>query len=186
MTSSNVRRAALGAGLLAATLAACAQRAPAPPPAPTSFKLDPRKTTCAEFVGLGETIQPRVIAWMDGYSRAGTLQQQDVGQVDVDRQTDVVVVACEQAPTESFWQKIRAHLPGGSKKVEPTKMTCEEFASLSETERPEVAYWLDGYNHGVRQETAGVVDFQRDTATVLVACKPTPKESVWSKIKQAF
>jgi hypothetical protein len=91
--STSKRRAALSAGLLAATLAACAHRAPAPPTAPTSFKLDPRKTTCAEFVGLGETIQPRVIAWMDGYSRAGTLRQQDVAQIDIDRQTDVAVVA---------------------------------------------------------------------------------------------
>ena len=186
MTRTTLWRTALTLALLAAILAACAHRAPAPPPAPTSFKLDPRKTTCAEFVGLGQTIQPRVIAWMDGYSRAGTLQQQDVGQVDIDRQTDVVVVACQQAPTESFWQRIRAHLPGGSKQVKPTKMTCEEFASLSETERPEVAYWLDGYNHGVRQDAVGVVDFQRDTAAILIACKPTPKESVWNKIKQAF
>ncbi|MBX3028319.1 hypothetical protein KF840_25795 [bacterium] len=170
---------------LTALALGCAAKQPATSAAPR-FTLDPKKTTCAEFLALGRDVQPRLIAWADGYSRAGTLRQQDIGVVDVDRQTQALVVACEQAPTESFWDKVRAHMPGGSKHVQPTRMTCEEFADLSESERPEVAYWIDGYNHGVKQDDVGAIDLRRDTATILVACKPTPQESVWKKIAQAF
>jgi hypothetical protein len=167
-------------------LAACASRSAAPPPGGARFTLDPKKTTCAEFVALGSDVQPRLVAWVDGYSRGGRLQEQDVGVLDVDRQVDVLVVACEQAPTESFWDKVLAKMPGGSKQVKPVQMTCEEYANLSQTEQAEVAYFADGYRRGVAQSDIGAVDLQRDTATIVVACKPTPKESVWSKIKQAF
>lgn len=163
----------------------CAAKTPAPAGSP-QLTLNPKKTTCAEFLALGSDVQPRLIAWVDGYSRAGTVRQQDVGVVDVDRETKVLVVACEQAPTESFWDKVRAHMPGGSTQVKPAQMTCEEFASLSQTEQPEVAYWIDGYDHGVKQDDVAAVDLKRDVATVLVACKPTPKESLWAKVKQAF
>ena len=50
-------------------------------------------------------------------------------------------------------------------------MTCESLMALSETQRPEVA---------------GEVDVDKDLAYVLVDCKPTPKESVWQKIKARF
>ena len=197
MIDTWIHRSAIAAPLLAGTLGGCTTQKPAPPPSPTPAarampaasaalsKLDPRRTTCAEFASLGEDVQPRVVAWMDGYSR-GRLKTQDVGVLDVDRQTDTLVVACQESPKVTFWDKVRAHLPGGSKQVKPAKMTCEEFANLSETQRPEVAYFLDGYNHGVKQEAVGVVDFKRDVDTIVIACKPTPKESVWSKIKQHF
>lgn len=197
-TDKWIPRSAVAGALLAGALGGCTtqQSAPPPPaPAPAAStmpaasaalsKLDPRRTTCAEFVGLSDELKPRVVAWMDGYSR-GRLKSQDVGVLDVDRETSTLVVACEEAPKVTFWDKVKAHLPGGKKQVKPAKMTCEEFANLSESERPEVAYFLDGYNHGVKQEDTGVVDLQRDVNTIVVACKPTPKESVWSKIKQAF
>ena len=172
--------------VLSLLLAACATKTATPPPSGARFTLNPKKTTCAEFVALGSDVQPRLVALIDGYSRGGKLQQQDLGVVDVDRQMDVLVVACEQAPTESFWDKVRAKFPGGSKQVKPAQMTCEEYANLSQTEQAEVAYFADGYRRGVAQGDIGVVDLQRDTATIVVACKPTPKESVWAKIKQAF
>ena len=141
--------------------------------------------TCAEFLALGEDVQPRAVAWLDGYSKAERSRPRMSGG-HIDRQMDVLVVACKQDPSLMFWDKVRAHLPGGSRKVKPTKMTCQEFMDLSETERPEVAYWLDGYNHGVQQQVAVQVDLQRDVAVVVVECKPVPKESVWTKIKQHF
>jgi hypothetical protein len=193
MTRHSIQRSAVAVGLLAVSLGGCATQK-APPPATASpmpaasaalSKLDPRRTTCAEFVSLSADVQPRAVAWMDGYSR-GRLKSQDVGVLDVDRQTDTLVVACEESPKVTFWDKVRAHLPGGSKQVKPANMTCEEFANLSDTQRAEVAYFADGYNHGVKDEDVGVVDFKRDVNTIVVACKPTPKESVWTKIKQAF
>jgi hypothetical protein len=193
MTRLSIQRSAVAVGLLAGALGGCTtQKAPPPPttsPMPAASaalaKLDPRRTTCAEFLSLSADVRPRVVAWMDGYSR-GRLKTQEVGVLDVDRQTDTLVVACQESPKVTFWDKVRDHLPGGSKQVKPAAMTCEEFANLSQSERPEVAYFADGYNHGVKEEDVGVVDFKRDVNTIVVACKPTPKESVWTKIKQAF
>ena len=178
-------------GAAAVTMAACSTHTPAPSagvavPAAAAHKVNPTKMTCAEFLALGEDVQPRVVAWLDGYSKGGTLKAQDVGEVDIDRQMEVLIVACRQDPKPTFWDKVRAHLPGGSKKVQPTKMSCQEFIDLSQTERPEVAYWLDGYNHGVQRDTVGEVDLQRDVAVIAVECTPAPKESLWAKVKQHF
>ena len=190
MTRTSALWSALAFSVGAATIAACSAHGPTSSgsvaAASTARNVDLTKMTCAEFLTLGEDVQPRAVAWLDGYSKAGTLKAQDVGEVDIDRQMDVLVVACKQDPKPTFWDKVRAHLPGGSRKVKPTKMTCQEFMDLSETERPEVAYWLDGYNHGVQQQVAVQVDLQRDVAVIVVECKPVPKESLWTKIKQHF
>jgi hypothetical protein len=67
-------------------------------------------------------------------------------------------------------------------------MTCQEFVDLDKTTRPEVAYWLDGYNAATRttESVVGQVDLERDTDVVLVECKQAPKESLWTKIKSKF
>ncbi len=151
-------------------------------------KTDPVKMTCQDFLGLSEDVQPRAVAWLDGYSKGGKLKEQDIGEIDVDRQTAVLVVACKEDPKENFWDKIRAHLPGGSTHVKPTKMTCQDFVDIKQTIRPEVVYWADGYNRAtkVQQGVATEVDLDRDVAVVYEECKQAPKESFWAKMKQHF
>ncbi len=70
----------------------------------------------------------------------------------------------------------------------PTKMTCEEFLTLGDEIKPRVIYWLDGYNKKGRLNEAelGVISFERPVAVIIDACKKTPKESLWQKIKQLF
>jgi acid stress chaperone HdeA len=97
-------------------------------------------------------------------------------------------VACKQDPKKTLWDKIRAHLPGG-KKVKPAKMTCQEYVDLSETERPELVYWAQGYEKGpkgakVQEDAVGEVDLDRDVAVILKECKQAPKVSLWAKIKK--
>ncbi len=149
--------------------------------------VNPPKMTCTEFLALSEDIQPRAVAWMDGYSAAGKLKEQDVGEIDVDRQTEVLVVACKEDPKVTFWDKVRAHLPG-KKKVKPTKMTCQEFVDLDETVKPEAVYWAAGYNAAtkVKEGVAGEVDLERDVGVVVIDCKQAPKESFWTKVKKHF
>jgi acid stress chaperone HdeA len=148
---------------------------------------DPTKITCEEFLAMSDTVQPRAIAWLDGYDH-GKLKEEDVGEVAVDRQTAVLVAACKEEPKKTLWEKIRGHFPGGSKKVKPTKMTCAEYSALSESEKPEVAYWLEGYDKakGINQGVGAQVDLERDVAVVVELCKPAPQESLWSKIKGKF
>jgi len=170
--------------LLCAAAIAVATSALAPPADAAS----PPTMTCAEFLSLKESIQPRAVAWLDGYSAAGKLKEADIGEVDVDRQTADLVVVCKQDPKVTFWDKIRAHLPGGKKKVKPTKMTCEEFVALDDTVQPEAVYWAEGYNAALKAKegVAAEVDLERDINVVVVECKQAPKESFWDKVKKVF
>ena len=146
------------------------------------------KMTCEEFLALGDSLQPRAVAWLDGYSKGGKLKEEDVGEVDIDRETEVLVVSCKEDPKKTLWQKIEEKMPGGSKKVKPVKMTCEDFVALSESERPELYYWAKGYNRGskTKEDVSGEVDLEKDTAVVYQECKVAPKESFWAKVKKHF
>src|SRR5262245_39766521 len=148
--------------------------------------VNPPKMTCADFLALGDSIQPRAVAWLDGYSAAGKLKEQDIGEIDVARETETLVVVCKQDPKVTFWDKIKAHLPRGKKKVKPTKMTCDEFVALDDTVKPEAVYWAQGYDAGVRQDAAVQVDLEVDIGVVVVDCKQAPKESFWTKVKKFF
>lgn len=155
-------------------------------PAAGAKTTNPPKMTCEEFLALGEDIRPRAVAWLDGYSAAGKLKEQDVGEVVVDRQTEDLVVVCKQNPKVTFWDKLKAHLPGGKKHIKPTKMTCEEFVAVDDSVKPEAVFWAAGYNAGVRKDAAVEVDLERDIGVVVVDCKAAPKESFWAKVKSAF
>jgi hypothetical protein len=143
------------------------------------------KMTCAEFAAQTPEGRARVAAFLDGYSKRGT-KLEDLGEVDVDRVLDVLVVSCQQDPKATLWDKIKAHMPGGKKKVKPVAMTCEEFLALGSSEQPEVAYWLDGYNRktGGDVGAGGEVDLERDVAVLVQECKPAPKASLWDRIKK--
>jgi hypothetical protein len=174
-----MKKMTLCCAILLALAAACASRT-------RGGNAKPPTMTCEEFLSLSDSLKPRAVAWMDGYSAGKT--KLAVGEVDVDRQMDSLIVLCQQTPKQSFWDRIRAKLPGGRKKIQPTKMTCQEFIDLDQTAQPEAAYWLDGYDAATRTDVsvAGEVDLERDVNVVLVECKQAPKESLWQKIKSKF
>jgi hypothetical protein len=148
--------------------------------------VNPPKMTCEEFLALSDEVQPRAVAWLDGYSASGKLKEQDIAEVDVDRETETLVVLCKQDPKVTFWDKIKAHLPGGKKKVKPTKMTCDEYVALDDSIQPEAVYWAAGYEAGVKKQAVDVVDLERDINVVEIECKQAPKEPFWSKVKKFF
>lgn len=169
------------------------------PAAATEEKIDPTKMTCEAFVALAKDEQPRVLAWLDGYARAG--RPATAVPVAIDKEVKVIAAACRETPQQSLWQKMRATRPGGSKETvpDPAKMTCEEFVKLGRQVQSEVAYWLDGYNQGAEQggmETAGtkteggigapLVALDRDVVLMVKECREAPKEAVWEKIKSKF
>jgi acid stress chaperone HdeA len=77
------------------------------------------------------------------------------------------------------------HAAETGKKVDPTRMTCEEFVALSVEAKPRVVAWLEGYSEAgkaVREEVVAV-PVEPDVATVVASCTETPKQSLWDKIR---
>jgi len=71
-----------------------------------------------------------------------------------------------------------------AKKADPTKMTCEEYLSLSESQKPVAAAFLEGWSKGKKQVDIGEVGLDRDVTTLIVSCKETPKESLWRRFEK--
>ena len=142
------------------------------------------KLTCQEFASHSKQTQLREAAYLDGYSKRGK-PIEDVADVDVERDIDALVIECVQTPKVTLWDKIRAHLPGGKRKVKAVKMSCEEFLTYTSDVQGEVAYWLAGY-HGTQVDGAGDVDVEHDVAVLVEECKIAPKASVWERIKSKF
>ncbi len=142
------------------------------------------KMTCEEFAAHSTTTQLREAAWLDGYSKRGK-PIGDVAEVDVERDVDAIVIDCKQTPKVTLWDRIRAHLPGGKRKVKAVKMNCEEFLTYTSNVQGEVAYWLAGY-HGTQVDGADEVDVEHDVAVLVEECKIAPKASVWERIKSKF
>ena len=147
-------------------------------------KHDVPKMTCEEFAAHSSESQVRVAAYLDGYSKRGK-PIEDVAEVDVERDVDVLVVSCRENPKLTLWDKIRAKLPGGKKKVKAVKMNCEEYLSYTSNVQGEVAYWLAGY-HGTQVDGADEVDVEHDVAVLVEECRIAPKASVWERIKKKF
>lgn len=145
------------------------------------------KMTCEEFAAQTPEAQTRIAAFLDGYSKGGKEIAAD-SEVEVDRVLDTLVVSCQQDPKVTVWDKIKAKMPGGKKRVKPVKMTCEEFLGLGKDVQPEVAYWLAGYNAAKKTDvsSSGEIDLETDTAVLIQECKPAPKASLWEKIKKKF
>ena len=157
------------------------------PAVASAKKVDAAKVTCEEFLAMGSDVQPRLVAYLDGRSKSGQ-KVEAVGEVDVQRDMSVLVVACQQDPKATFWDKVKAKLPVGKKKAKSVPMTCEEYMSLDKESQPETAYFVAGYNKKTNTEVAAAdeVDLETDTAVLLVDCKPTPKASLWEKLKKHF
>jgi hypothetical protein len=151
-----------------------------------ALKKDPTKITCEEFAASTPESQSRVAAYLDGYSKGGK-KLEELGELEVDRELDVLVVSCTQAPKLTLWQKLEMKIPGGKKRVK-IPMTCEEFLSLSSDVQPEAAYFLAGYDRASKTAVAaaGEIDLERDVAVLVEECKPAPKESLWARIKKHF
>lgn len=171
--------------LLTLTLAAGLALGLSASAASAARKVKPAKMTCEEFVALGEKDQPAVVAYLDGYNQ-GKKMQQEVGELDVERQVGEIVTDCKTTPKLTLAEKVLKHVPGGKKLIKPAKMTCEEYATLAESKQPLVYYFASGYDHATKKvtEEAGSLDLDTDVATVVRECKTAPKESVWAKLKK--
>ena len=71
-----------------------------------------------------------------------------------------------------------------AKPADPTKMTCEEYLSLSKSEQPRAAAFLEGWSHGKKQVEIGEVGVDRDVSTLVASCTEQPKESLWRRFEK--
>src|SRR5207245_14188 len=68
----------------------------------------PPKMSCEESLGLSDSVKPQAVAYLDGYTKGGKLKEEDIAEVDVDREVAVLVAACTEEPKKSTKVKMGA------------------------------------------------------------------------------
>jgi hypothetical protein len=71
-----------------------------------------------------------------------------------------------------------------AKKTDPTKMTCDEYLSMSEGEQSASAAFLEGWQKGKKRVDVGEVGIDREVTTLVALCKEQPKESLWRRFEK--
>jgi len=73
-------------------------------------KIKPREMTCRDFLALGTEDQPRVVYWLEGFSKSGKPEGAEIDLDSLQRPVAMVVTECRQAPKATLWQKLKEHL----------------------------------------------------------------------------
>jgi acid stress chaperone HdeA len=66
------------------------------------------KMTCEDFVGLEDSFKPDAVNWAIAYGEDGKPESAGVSVEGIEQIVPVVIEACQKAPKESFWQKVKA------------------------------------------------------------------------------
>jgi hypothetical protein len=66
------------------------------------------KMTCEDFVGLDDSFKPDAVYWAIAYGEDGKPESAGVNVEGIEQTVPVVIEACQKAPKESFWQKVKA------------------------------------------------------------------------------
>jgi len=66
------------------------------------------KMTCEDFVGLEDSFKPHAVSWAVAYGEDGKPERAGVNVEGIEQIVPVVIEACQKAPKESFWQKVKA------------------------------------------------------------------------------
>ena len=72
-------------------------------------KVKAKEMTCEEFLALGHEVQPRVVYWLEGYSKSGKLEDAEIDVDALERPIAMVVTECHKAPKSSLLKKIEAY-----------------------------------------------------------------------------
>ena len=74
----------------------------------SSGKKAVEKMTCEDFVGLEDSFKPDAVYWAIAYGEDGKPESAGVSVEGIEQVVPVVIEACQKAPKESFWQKVKA------------------------------------------------------------------------------
>ncbi len=149
-------------------------------------KADPSKMTCDAYLLLDDDEQVATAAFLDGWKHGK--QQEEIGEVGVERDVSALIVSCKETPKESLWRRFEKHVPVLKRRVKPIEMKCEDYVGLQPDVQQELFAYSDGYDRGTRTQTdvAGEIDVEQDYLTFVQVCKQAPKESLWAKLKAHF
>jgi hypothetical protein len=73
-------------------------------------KVNPKQITCEEFLALGTEVQPQVVYWLEGYSKAGKPEAAEIDVDALEQPVTMVVTDCRTAPKATLWEKVKKHL----------------------------------------------------------------------------
>jgi acid stress chaperone HdeA len=78
-----------------------------------------------------------------------------------------------------------AHEKRPSAKRKTATMSCGDFVSIDDAEKPKIIYWAEGLSHQGKTEDAyvDVGDTDRLVPIMVGECSKEPKESFWTKFK---
>src|SRR5262245_53925682 len=69
-----------------------------------------------------------------------------------------------------------------AKKVDATKITCEEFAAQTPEDQEKITAFLHGYSKkGVAEDALGEVEVDRVLDVAAIGCVEQPKATLWDK-----
>lgn len=75
------------------------------------------KMTCEEYLGLDESIQPKVVYWAVAYGKSGEPKAAVIDVDGIETAIPFIVEACKKAPKESFWHKVKEEMKKVEKKM---------------------------------------------------------------------
>jgi acid stress chaperone HdeA len=105
-------RVAIGvvtAALLAGATLAVAQS--------SSAKKPLGKMTCEDFLGIEDSIKPKMVYWAVAYGKGGKPERAVIDVEATEKVIPVLIDECKKAPKESFWQKMKAEFKKLEKKI---------------------------------------------------------------------
>src|ERR687892_2215234 len=100
MYRDRIARVLVAAALLAASSSALGQS--------PANKKHLAKMTCEDFIGLEDSFRPKAVYWAIAYGDDGKPESAGVNVEGIEKIVPVVMEACKKAPTESFWQRVKA------------------------------------------------------------------------------
>ena len=75
------------------------------------------KMTCEDFLGFEESFRPKVVYWAVARSQSGKPESAGVNVAGIEKIVPAIIDACNKAPKESFWDKIKAEVKKLEKKL---------------------------------------------------------------------
>lgn len=75
----------------------------------TPEKLKAKEMTCQEFLALGTEVQPRVIYWLDGFSKSGKSEDAVVDVDTLEHPIAMVVAECHKTPKDTLLHKVEKY-----------------------------------------------------------------------------
>jgi len=154
--------------------------------------LTPGTMTCEDFVALADVEKPRVVYWLEGFTKNAKPAQTVVDVQETDRVVPVVVSECVKSPKEVLSSVIERHAPRPIKPTaaasKPPTMTCDDFLTLAEPEKPELVFWADGFNRdaGPADSFVDLDETDNLVPAVVTECTDAPKLTFWQKVKNHF